>query len=115
MNVNPIIINALNPEGLPVTPGHYTGTEDKYYSFNYEDDRGVVFSDNEPQIDVASIQVHLFVPLDYNHIQLKKRTRARLFKAGFSYPVITEFIEKDTEKRHIIFQCEIDEPSESEV
>lgn len=115
MNVNPIITNALEPEGLPVIPGRYTGTEDKYYSFNYEDDRGLVFADNDPQIDVASIQVHLFVPLDFNYIQLKKRTRARLFKAGFSYPYITEFIETDKKKIHIIFQCEIDGQSESEV
>lgn len=114
MNVNPLIISTLHPEGLPIMPGVYTGTADKYYTFNYADDRCEVFADNAPQIDVASIQVHLFVPLDYNYIALKKRTRARLLEAGFSYPSITELTEEDTKKRHIIFQCEIDGQSESE-
>ena len=115
MNVNPIIINALMPEGLPIAPGIYTGTADKYYTFNYEDDRGDVYADDTPQIDVASIQIHLFVPLGFDYIALKKRTRSRLFGAGFSYPVITELDEKDTKKKHIIFQCEIDGQSETEV
>lgn len=114
MNVNPIIINALKSEGLPVVPGIYTGTADKYYTFNYEDDRGEIFADDTPQIDVVSIQVHLFVPLEFNYISIKKRTRSRLFGAGFSYPSITERDETDTKKKHIIFKCEIDGQSESE-
>ncbi|MDF2537411.1 MAG: hypothetical protein K0S76_432 [Herbinix sp.] len=114
MNVNPIIKSVLEPEGLPVVPGIYTGTSDKYYTFNYEDDRAIVYANDTPQIDVASIQVHLFVPIDFNYIALKKRTRSRLFGAGFSYPVITEQDEKDTKKKHIIFQCEIDGQSETE-
>ena len=114
MNVNSTIVSALSPAGYPVEPMSYTGTGKTYYTFNYADDRGEVFADDEPQIDVASIQVHFFCPGNFNYKTVRKQTRVRLLKAGFSYPVITEIYEKETGTNHIIFECSIDEQSETE-
>jgi hypothetical protein len=114
MNVNSTIVSALSPAGYPVEPGHCTGTAKTYYTFNYADNRGEIFADDEPQIDIASLQVHFFCPGNFNYKTVLKQTRSRLFKAGFSYPVITEDYEDETDTNHIIFECSIDGAPETE-
>jgi len=117
MNVNNLIINTLSTLTYPVEfnvykppPGSTPNTI--YFTFNYEDERAETFADNEPQIDVAYLQIHLFTPSGFNFMTLKKRVRAKLFKAGFTYPNITTLYED--EKNHLIFQCEIEGQSETE-
>lgn len=114
MNVNENIIAALSPLGYPVEPSIYTGKSDKYFRFNYVDDRGEVFADDTPQIDRAYLQIHFFCPQSFNYMTLKKQARSKLFKAGFSYPSIAETDENDTGKHHIIFETDIDGESETE-
>ena len=122
MNVNGLITTALQP--LIANPditkptvafGMYKGTAATYINFNYVDDRAVIFADNEPQIDVTIVQVHLFIPRTLNHMVLKKKIRSKLFNAGFTYPAVTTLEENDTDKFHIIFECEIEGNTESEV
>lgn len=112
MNVNKLIIDTLSPLVPDVVPMAYTGTNDTYITFNYEDDRGEVFADDEPLIDIAYLQIHLFCSGNFN--TLKKQIRSKLFGAGFSYPAITTLYEEDTKKYHIIFQCSIEGNSETE-
>lgn len=107
MNVNGLIINTLKPLVSEISPGHYTGTAEIYIAFNYEDDRGEMYADDAPEVDKAYMQIHLFCPDNYNYTVLKKQIRSRLFCAGFSYPSVSEFYEKDTRKNHLVFQCEI--------
>jgi len=115
MNVNKLIIDTLTPTGYVPNFGTYKGTLSTYITFNYADDRAVSYADDEPQIDVASVQIHLFIPRTIPYSTLKKQIRSKLFKAGFTYPVITILEENDTEKFHIIFECEIEGNTESEV
>lgn len=112
MTIHAKIIQALKPFGMPVKPDLYTGTEKRYIIFNYADDRAVLFADNAPLCVVAYMQIHLFIPLDEDYLNIKSRIRKALFDAGFTYPEVTEQIENDTKKRHIIFECEIEEESE---
>jgi hypothetical protein len=115
MNVNSTIMNALLPLGYPVCQGHYTGVEDTYIVFNYADDRGMTFADDAPEDDVVSIQVHLFCLGKFDYRKLKKLIRVKLFNAGFSYPSIPlDTYESNTDKNHIVFECEIDGDSETE-
>jgi len=114
MNVNSLIINTISPLGYPVVPSKYTGTNPTYIVFNYVDDRDEVFADNEPIIDIAYMQIHLFCPVTFNFHTLKKQIRSKLFKAGFSYPQITTLYEDETSKNHIVFECEIEGKSETE-
>ena len=114
MNVNGLIVSTLKPLVPDVFPGHYTGTLPTYIVFNYADDRGEVFADDEPQNDIAYLQIHLFCPGKFNYMTLKKQIRSALFEAGFSYPSVTTLYETDTDKNHIVFQCEIDGLSERE-
>lgn len=114
MNVNTLIIDTLKPLIPDVVPTKYTGTNTTYITFNYEDDRAGTFADDEPQEDVAYMQIHLFCPRTYNINKVKKQIRSRLFKAGFSYPRVTVLYEDDTETNHIVFQCEIEGNTEAE-
>ena len=114
MNVNKLIIDTLKPLVPDVVPDVYTGTNKTYITFNYADDRAAIFADNEPQIDIASMQIHLFMPDTLNPMTLKKQIRSKLFRAGFSYPEITRVHEDDTKLNHIIFECDIEGEPESE-
>lgn len=121
MNVGKLIINALqplipnpNPDIPTVAFNVYKGTEKPYITFNYADDRAVRFKDNKPDIDRASMQIHLFIPEPINYMTLKKQIRSRLFGAGFTYPQVSEIYESATKLNHIVFECEIAGESERE-
>lgn len=119
MNVNNKIIDTLKYFGYPIKPDVYklSSTEkasDKYFTFNYEDDRGEIFEDNKPIIDTAYLQIHFFSPRTFNNLTIKKQVRSKLFQAGFSYPQISSFYEEDTDTNHLVFQCHIDGQSETE-
>jgi hypothetical protein len=111
-DVNKLIIATLSPLGIPIEAAPYTGNELTYVIFNKADDIGVVFADDEPQIDQVSMQIHLFTPLNY--LTLKKQIRSKLFKAGFTYPQVQERYEEDAKTNHVVFECQIETSTESE-
>ena len=57
------IVEAIKGFGYPYEPDLYTGTDKKYFTYNYADDRGDLYGDNEPGTIIASVQVHFFSPL----------------------------------------------------
>lgn len=114
MDANRIVKTTLSPLNIPVEFLTYDGNASTYITFNYEDDRAISYADDTPQIDIAYIQVHLFIPSNVNYIALKKEIRSKLFKAGFTYPRVTSLYESDSKTNHIIFQCSIEGNSESE-
>jgi len=91
----------------------YNGTTTPYVVFNIADSRGQVFADNKPKIDTTTMQIHYFCDLTYNYYSDKAFIRKALFDTGFTYPQITQLIEEETKKRHLIFECEIFENSET--
>ena len=105
MDVEQKIKDILEPIIPDVKQDVYTGTKTLYIVFNYADDRCVLYANNEPQIDVAYMQIHLFAPM--NPTILRKKIRAALFKGGFTYPQVTPLYEKDTKTYHTIFECSI--------
>lgn len=108
MTVNETIIQALKSLGYPVKPDLYTGKEKHYFTFNYANDRGEDFGDDEPQEAVASIQVHFFCPLSEDYLEIKEKIRDLLTDAGFTYPEITELNEPENKIRHLVYECEIE-------
>ena len=114
MSAEVLIMDTLKPMGCPIAPDIYDGKEKKYYTYNIADDRGAYFGDDEPLSNRVSVQVHFFLPMEENYIRIRNQTRQKLFKAGFTYPVISMTTETDTRKRHIIFECEIEEEMEEE-
>jgi len=114
MTVQRRIMESLEPMGYPIVPDIYEGTGQKYYTYNVADDRGLYFADDLPVSNRVSIQIHFFLPIKENYIRERNQTRQLLFQAGFTYPVITMTTETDTEKRHIIFECETEEEREED-
>lgn len=114
MNVNSKVKDTLSPIGYDVEFGTYKGTADKYFTFNYADDRAELYGDGEPIYDIAYLQIHFFAPKTFNHMTIKQQTRSKLFKAGFSYPSVQTFEEDDTGKFHLVFECSIDGESDTE-
>lgn len=93
--------------GIPCVPDLYKGSEKRWITYNYSDDYGDVFADDEPYVTINSVQVHLFLPLNEPFTEWKKNIRTALFDAGFTWPEIT--IQTDEKTRHIIFECDIEE------
>lgn len=107
MTVNEKIKHALSPFGIPVVADFYGGGKDEYFTFNYADDRATDFGDDAPQHVVAYMQIHWFLPRNKDYLELKKKIRNALFRAGFTYPEITVLTEKGI--RHVVFECEIED------
>jgi hypothetical protein len=113
VNVNPIVITALAPLGLPVSPNVYTGTATDYITFNYADERPEVYADDTDILDSTTIQVHYFekkkTAPDVPHIQTrKKEIRKALRSAGFSIQSTQELYESDTGYTHVVVYAWID-------
>lgn len=101
------IIAAIEPFGFPHAPDVYREKAQRWFTYNYADDYGTDFSDDEPGAVIVSIQVHLFLPIDDNFIELKNKVRRAIFRNGFTFPEITVLTEDDEKLRHIIFECDI--------
>ncbi len=106
MNVNPIIISALSPLGLPVSANIYEGSADEYITFNYADERPTVRADDTDILDETEIQVHYFTR--GNPQTNKKAIRKALRASGFTILNTSEFYENDTKFTHIVVEAWIE-------
>ncbi len=107
MNVNPILLAMSDTVKLPVKQDVYSGAEQSYIIFNYADERESFHADNMVKAETAYMQIHLFVPANVNYIKTKQIIKSYLRKNDFINISVQSLYEKDTEKRHIIFECEI--------
>jgi hypothetical protein len=112
MTINEKVVSALSGLGYEIEFGIYKGSNDKYITFNFIDDRAELFADDAPIENTVDLQIHFFAPKNYNHMNDKKTIRNSLYNAGFSYPTIQTFYENDTELFHLVFECSIDENAE---
>lgn len=106
MNVNPLIINALSPLNIPVWPDYYipeTGDDiapDEYITFDYTDERDVLYGDDEPLEEETILRVHYFTKGDPT--ETKTKIRKLLRDADFIVQSTAQYYESDTGYRHII-------------
>lgn len=114
MTVNELIINTMQMFDLPVTPDFFGDGNTEYITFNFPDERGVLFGDNEPLAVASQVQIHYFLPADKDYLATKKAMRRALHNAGFTYPEVTILMEPGNKTRHIIFECEIENEYEME-
>lgn len=104
------IIAAIKPFGFPYAPDIYEGSEERFFVYNYADERVVFYADDAPAAVKASVQVHLYIPAEENFIKLKNKVRRALHGQGFTYPEVT--VLREDKKRHIVFECDIEEEME---
>lgn len=106
MNVNPLVISALSPLGLPVSVNAYEGTADEYITFNYADERPALRADDTDILDETEIQVHYFTR---GNPQTNKRAiRKALRASGFTILNTSEFYENDTKFNHVVVEAWIE-------
>lgn len=106
MTVFEKIAAALKSFDFPHEPNVYTGCEKRYFTYNYSDERGSLFADDEALEITASVQVHLYLPEKEKFSKIKNKVKKALMSQGFTYPEVT--ILKDEDKHHIIFECDIE-------
>lgn len=106
MNINTMVINALESLNLPTHANVYNGTADEYLVFNYADERPVVRADDEDILDETIIQVHYFTKSDP---QANKKAIRRLLRvAGFTIQSTQEIYENDTGFFHVVVYAYIE-------
>lgn len=104
------IVEAIEQFHYPYAPDLYKGEDCRYFTYNYVTDEGALFGDNKAGGAIVSVQVHFFLPADENFIKIKNQIRLELEKQGFTFPEVT--VLKEDKKRHIIFECDIEEELE---
>lgn len=108
MNVNEKILGLKEIADCPVVPDVYDGTEDRYITFTYEDERPDTRADNGVEADVSYIQIAYFVPKTYDYMNDKHRIRDYLEANGFQVTSIRSWIDADIIKeqyiRHVAFE-----------
>lgn len=106
--------------GIKAWPDVYSGKDsdrpERWITYNFAYDGAVLFGDDRPLAVVHSVQVHLFLPANKNFLSIKEEIRNKMFNAGFTFPIITVFIDDITTAntgtnrlRHIIFEAEIED------
>ena len=103
------IVDCLKELKIPCFPDIYSDTEKQWITYNYSDDYGTDYADDEPETVINSVQVHLFMPAYEPFAEIKTKIRSLLFSAGFTFPEVTVLTEDDDKTRHIIFECDIEE------
>jgi hypothetical protein len=105
MNINPLIISALEPLGLPVEPNVCTVNPlpEEYIVFNYADERPALRADDTDIYDETTVQVHLFTK--GNPQQNKKAIRRLLRASGFTILDTQEIYEDDTRFTHVVVEA----------
>ncbi len=104
--MNKIVMDLLKTLGYPVAYITYSGTDDKYFVFNYVTEEGLLFADDKAIYDTYPMQIHFFCPLSFNHLTIKKQVKDLLINNGFLYPTIRTFYEKETKYNHLVFETE---------
>lgn len=112
MTAGAAVMAALRQFGIPCVPDLYDGENESYFTYNYADEAPADYGDNAPSCAVASVQVHLFLPLWENPGRMKREVRAALAHAGFTCPSVTAFADPGGKKKHLIFECEFEEALE---
>lgn len=107
MNINPLLIKLKEVTGLSTNPDAHQGSEEEYITFNYAEERDILYADDKPIAEKADMQVHLFVLETTNYMDLKKKIKDYLLGIGACGISCTCLYENDTKKRHVIFEFEI--------
>ena len=117
MNVNERMMALGQVIGYPVKQDIYEGAEDKYIVFNYEDERGSLFGDDEELMETAYLQVAFYTPENYNYHEDKKRIKKELKTLGFNVESVQSWLEEAAlhgveRVRHTAFYVNITEQVE---
>lgn len=104
MTINQRIKAAVTPLVPVCVATIYQGNEPEYCTFNYNS-VPALFADDEPAHEIYLIQVHLYAPIGYDTLRLRRDIKKALHSAGMTWPTYTNASDKDGQ--HHVFECEI--------
>lgn len=109
MTIHQAVKAALSDVQLPVTADFNGGGEKRYITWTLSTDYGVVYGDNRPLENIASIVIHLFLPASEAYSGVRRQVRQALVDSEmFTWPTVGMFIEPDEKTRHITFECDVE-------
>ena len=103
MTVNERLKAALEPLGVPMEPGTYTGGEEQYITYNY----GLIpaqSGDDWPLFYRALVQVHVVAPVGKPITPLIKRVMGALLQNEFTAPEMENAGDQD--RQHMVLESE---------
>lgn len=103
MNINQIIIQAVNPIVGVVVPDYYEGNETTYCTF-VANELPNTFGDNEALTIRYLVTINLFMPKKTNPFTIKRRICKALEDYGFTYPSVTNL--SDADGQAFVFECQ---------
>ena len=108
MNVNRMVEEVGSVVDCPVELDVYSGRQQRYITYTYEDERPDMQGDNRALADTAYIQIHYFVPREYDYMADKHKIRDYLEQSGFKVTSIRSWMENKVtgfqNTRHILFE-----------
>ncbi len=105
MNLNPVFGSLENELGYPVVQDLYTGEQEIYGVYTYEDETGTLYGDNRPLEDTAYMRIQIYTPKNYNYMELKRQTRNFLEDRGFTITGIKSWLEARLDGRADKIRC----------
>ncbi|SHH05900.1 hypothetical protein [Tepidibacter thalassicus] len=96
--INKLIIDTLQPLGIPVCFQKYNGNEDTYITFFCYNEQGELFADDVEIQTMFYVQIDIWSKGNYNDIA--KQTRELLENVGFKRTSSIDLYEKDTGVYH---------------
>lgn len=100
--MNKLIMDTLNPTGVPVRFQTYAGAEKTYITFFEYNQMGSLFVEDQEEKTRHSIQVDIWS--EGNYSALVKQVRELMTNAGFTRIREHEFYESDTGTFHKVFR-----------
>lgn len=98
MNKNPFFCEFEKAIGIDVEQDEYTGKNDIYYVYVYEDEKPILHGDDKPIQDICYMQLKLYTPIKYDYLELKTKTRDYFEEREFLVTDIFTFRENGTIK-----------------
>lgn len=92
MKVNELLVEAGKAVGYPVAQDIYEGAG-KNITFTYEDEREMLYADNEGQEETAWLMVSMNTPRDYDYFRDKEKFKRELQKRGFNVESVQSWLE----------------------
>lgn len=96
MNINELLCEAGRAIGYPAAQDIYEADSDRSITFTYEDERTILFADNEEREVTIFLMVSMNTPQDYNYLEDKKRLKRELKARGFRVESVQTWLENTT-------------------
>ncbi|KMY49569.1 hypothetical protein [Peribacillus loiseleuriae] len=110
MSLNALVINTLNPLGIPVDFQTARSNSPTYITFFFYNEKGTLYLDDDEKETRYSLQVDIWSKGDY--ISTVEQVKKLLKSVGFVRTFATDLYEKDTQIYHKVLRFSFTQDSD---